>query len=107
MGKGDRRLTYGAVVLDDCNFHESARLDTFDQDRTLSIVAPEGEVSAASHTLSPYPLPPPLPPIPHTLPPSPLPHTQFTLMNYRVTGEFLNNIPFRVYTTVEDGDLPK
>ena len=107
MGKGDRRHTYGAVVLDDCNFHESARLDTFDQDRTLSIVAPEGEVSAASHTLSPYPLPS----LPHlTLPPPPPLHslpTQFTLMNYRVTGEFLNNIPFRVYTTVEDGDLPK
>ena len=32
---------------------------------------------------------------------------QFTLMNYRVTGDFINSIPFRVYTTVEDGDLPK
>lgn len=32
---------------------------------------------------------------------------QFTLMNYRVTGDFINSIPFRVYTTVEDGDIPK
>ena len=28
-------------------------------------------------------------------------------MNYRVTGEFLNSIPFRVYTTIEEGDLAK
>lgn len=29
----------GAVVLDDCNFHESVRLDSFDIDRTLSLVS--------------------------------------------------------------------
>jgi len=74
VGKEDRRNAYGTVVLGDCNFHENAQLDQFDRDRTLSIVAPDGE---------------------------------FTLMNYRVTGEFLNSIPFRIYTTVEDGDLPK
>ena len=45
MGKDDRRNVYGAVVLDDCNFHENAQLDQFDRDRTLSIVAPDGEVS--------------------------------------------------------------
>ena len=28
----------GAVILDDCNFHESVRLDSFDVDRTLSLV---------------------------------------------------------------------
>ena len=32
---------------------------------------------------------------------------QFTLMNYRVSGEFLNSIPFTATTTVEDGDVPK
>ena len=29
----------GAVVLDDCNFHESVRLDSFDVDRTLTLVS--------------------------------------------------------------------
>lgn len=29
----------GAVILDDCNFHESVRLDSFDVDRTLSLVS--------------------------------------------------------------------
>ena len=28
----------GAVILDDCNFHESVHLDSFDVDRTLSLV---------------------------------------------------------------------
>ena len=45
MGKEDRRNAYGTVVLGDCNFHENAQLDQFDRDRTLSIVAPDGEVS--------------------------------------------------------------
>ena len=29
----------GIVVLDDCNFHESVRLDSFDIDRTLTLVS--------------------------------------------------------------------
>lgn len=29
----------GAVILDDCNFHESVHLDSFDVDRTLSLVS--------------------------------------------------------------------
>ena len=29
----------GAVILDDCNFHESVHLDSFDIDRTLSLVS--------------------------------------------------------------------
>ena len=37
---------YGNVVLDDCNFHENAQLETFDKDRMLTIVAPEGEVGS-------------------------------------------------------------
>lgn len=28
----------GAVILDDCNFHESVHLDSFEVDRTLSLV---------------------------------------------------------------------
>lgn len=29
----------GTVILDDCNFHESVRLDKFDEDRTLTLVS--------------------------------------------------------------------
>lgn len=29
----------GPVILDDCNFHESVRLDNFDVDRTLALVS--------------------------------------------------------------------
>ena len=28
----------GMVMLDDCNFHESVRMDDFDLDRTLTLV---------------------------------------------------------------------
>jgi hypothetical protein len=28
----------GSVILDDCNFHESVQLDSFDIDRTLHLV---------------------------------------------------------------------
>ena len=44
IGKQEKRHGYGSVVLDDCNFHESANLDLFESDRTLSIAAPDGEV---------------------------------------------------------------
>ncbi len=44
IGKDERRHGYGAVVLDDCNFHESANMESFERDRTLSIPAPVGEV---------------------------------------------------------------
>lgn len=36
----DYRSSYGsgAVILDDCNFHESVQLNSFDIDRTLTLV---------------------------------------------------------------------
>ena len=40
-----RRGMGGAVVLDDTNFHESANLEQFDQERIISIIAPDGEVA--------------------------------------------------------------
>ena len=45
VGKENRRNAYGTVVLGNCNFHKNAQLDQFDRDRTLSIVALDGEVS--------------------------------------------------------------
>ena len=32
----------GLVVLDDCNFHESVRLDDFESERALTLVSPSG-----------------------------------------------------------------
>ncbi|KAG9450821.1 hypothetical protein H6P81_010786 [Aristolochia fimbriata] len=39
----------GAVILDDCNFHESVHLDSFDLDRTLTLVPPDGEFSVMNY----------------------------------------------------------
>ena len=44
IGRAERRHGYGTVVLDDCNFHESANLENFEKERSLSIMAPGGEV---------------------------------------------------------------
>ncbi|XP_057532286.1 AP-4 complex subunit mu isoform X1 [Amaranthus tricolor] len=42
----------GAVLLDDCNFHESVHLDTFDLDRTLSLVPSDGEFSVMNYRMT-------------------------------------------------------
>ncbi|KAF3447237.1 hypothetical protein FNV43_RR12417 [Rhamnella rubrinervis] len=42
----------GAVVLDDCNFHESVRLDNFDVDRTLTLVPPDGEFPVMNYRMT-------------------------------------------------------
>ncbi|RIA04293.1 hypothetical protein BRARA_K01495 [Brassica rapa] len=40
------------VILDDCNFHESVRLDSFDSDRTLSLVPPDGEFPVMNYRMT-------------------------------------------------------
>ncbi|KAH9756264.1 AP-4 complex subunit mu [Citrus sinensis] len=59
IGKGGRSIYdyrsstgSGAVVLDDCNFHESVRLDSFDVDRTLSLVPPDGEFPVMNYRMT-------------------------------------------------------
>ncbi|CAO2834478.1 unnamed protein product [Amaranthus hypochondriacus] len=42
----------GAVLLDDCNFHESVHLDNFDLDRTLSLVPSDGEFSVMNYRMT-------------------------------------------------------
>uniref|UniRef100_A0A0C9RHI8 TSA: Wollemia nobilis Ref_Wollemi_Transcript_21851_1933 transcribed RNA sequence n=1 Tax=Wollemia nobilis TaxID=56998 RepID=A0A0C9RHI8_9CONI len=42
----------GMVVLDDCNFHESVRLDNFDLDRTLTLVPPDGEFPVMNYRMT-------------------------------------------------------
>ncbi|GMH22431.1 hypothetical protein Nepgr_024274 [Nepenthes gracilis] len=42
----------GTVVLDDCNFHESVHLDSFDMDRTLTLVPPDGEFPVMNYRMT-------------------------------------------------------
>ncbi|XP_010277473.1 PREDICTED: AP-4 complex subunit mu-like [Nelumbo nucifera] len=42
----------GTVILDDCNFHESVHLDSFDVDRTLTLVAPDGEFPVMNYRMT-------------------------------------------------------
>ncbi|XP_052190302.1 AP-4 complex subunit mu [Diospyros lotus] len=42
----------GAVILDDCNFHESVHLDSFDMDRTLTLVPPDGEFPVMNYRIT-------------------------------------------------------
>eukprot|EP01018_Ginkgo_biloba_P029588 Gb_38425 [translate_table: standard] len=42
----------GIVLLDDCNFHESVRLDSFDLDRTLTLVPPDGEFPVMNYRMT-------------------------------------------------------
>ncbi|CAM9625766.1 unnamed protein product, partial [Pylaiella littoralis] len=43
VGKSNAGAGFGSVVLDDCNFHECAKLDEFDSMRQLSFTPPDGE----------------------------------------------------------------
>jgi AP-4 complex subunit mu-1 len=40
------------VVLDDCNFHDSVQLDSFESERTLVLLPPEGEFVAMNYRTS-------------------------------------------------------
>ncbi|PNY16187.1 ap-4 complex subunit mu-1-like protein [Trifolium pratense] len=51
IGTSDYRGS-GAVILDDCNFHESVHLDSFDIDRTLSLVPPDGEFPVMNYRIT-------------------------------------------------------
>uniref|UniRef100_R7WGA3 MHD domain-containing protein n=1 Tax=Aegilops tauschii TaxID=37682 RepID=R7WGA3_AEGTA len=42
----------GSVVLDDCNFHESVQLDSFDIDRTLHLIPPDGEFPVMNYRMT-------------------------------------------------------
>ncbi|CAN6539333.1 unnamed protein product [Malus baccata var. baccata] len=48
----DYGLGTGAVILDDCNFHESVHLDSFDVDRTLSLVPTDGEFPVMNYRIT-------------------------------------------------------
>ncbi|KAE9615211.1 putative clathrin adaptor, mu subunit [Lupinus albus] len=42
----------GPVILDDCNFHESVCLDSFDMDKTLSLIPPDGEFPVMNYRMT-------------------------------------------------------
>lgn len=59
IGRGGRSvydyrssLGSGAVILDDCNFHESVRLDSFEADKTLTLVPPDGEFPVMNYRMT-------------------------------------------------------
>jgi len=43
---------YGAVVLDDCNFHECVDLQDFSEHRTLSFYPPDGEFAVMNYRIT-------------------------------------------------------
>merc|ERR1712151_438537 len=43
---------YGAVTLDDCNFHECVDLDDFSDSRTLSFYPPDGEFAVMNYRIT-------------------------------------------------------
>ncbi|XP_073281791.1 AP-4 complex subunit mu-like isoform X1 [Primulina huaijiensis] len=51
-GYGSSSLGAGPVILDDCNFHESVHLGSFDVDRTLSLVPPDGEFPVMNYRIT-------------------------------------------------------
>jgi len=52
IGVGGPKGGSGAVVLDDCNFHECVRLDEFESSRTLSFIPPDGEFSVLNYRVT-------------------------------------------------------
>lgn len=52
QGYGTSHGGYGAVVLDDCNFHECVNLDDFADLRTLSFYPPDGEFVAMNYRIT-------------------------------------------------------
>jgi len=43
---------YGAVEIDDCNFHECVKLDNFDSQRVLTFVPPDGEFVVMNYRIT-------------------------------------------------------
>ncbi|XP_078432610.1 clathrin adaptor complexes medium subunit family protein [Wolffia australiana] len=44
--------TGGPVILDDCNFHESVQLDSFDVDRKLTLIPSDGEFPVMNYRMT-------------------------------------------------------
>lgn len=51
VGKG-ASSGYGAVVLDDCNFHEVVNLDEFEASKVMTLVPPDGEFVVMNYRIT-------------------------------------------------------
>jgi AP-4 complex subunit mu-1 len=51
IGKGNQQ-SYGAVVLDDCNFHDCVQLDEFERERVLHFLPPDGEFTIINYRIT-------------------------------------------------------
>lgn len=52
VGKESGKRSYGAIVIDDCNFHEVVKLDEFETDRQLVFVPPDGECTLMNYRIT-------------------------------------------------------
>ncbi len=52
QGGGGDASAHGAVILDDCNFHECVRLDDFETMRQLCFRPPDGEFTCLNYRVT-------------------------------------------------------
>lgn len=52
QGRSSENLGYDAVTMDDCNFHDCANLEEFNQNRTISFNPPDGEISLMNYRIT-------------------------------------------------------
>jgi AP-4 complex subunit mu-1 len=53
VGKGTSPVqSYGVLEIDDCNFHEVAKLDDWEDNRILSLVPPDGEFVVMNYRIT-------------------------------------------------------
>jgi len=52
VGKSTTPGAYGAIEIDDCNFHECVKLDEFESLRILSFLPPDGEFIVMNYRIT-------------------------------------------------------
>ena len=52
LGRQSDKSSINAVVLDDCNFHESVNAKNFDTEKILKIIPPEGEFLVMNYRIN-------------------------------------------------------
>jgi len=52
VGKGSGGGGYGAIEVDDCNFHECCRLDNWENQRVLNFLPPDGEFVVMNYRIT-------------------------------------------------------
>ncbi len=52
IGKYNNNISKSAVILDDCNFHESVNTNEFDLNKTMRILPPDGEFTVLNYRIT-------------------------------------------------------